>query len=215
MTILLALLSINWAAVPARLYTISFILTVVGFLVLIIFPRQSWANFWFSGIIVPSLLGALYSVVLLVCFFAPDPKQMQELPCADVQAIAEGTRNFKCNDPTLADRSTLGVSNPLDFFSLTGLRHLFLKDGLLLAGFLDIILLSLIAAAWMTRKAAQIRLPYIYLLPCLILTLGVPGTGVVVFTILAALKGRLAQMARFEGQPPTNTMPVFARPEDV
>ena len=208
MTILLALLSINWATVPARLYTISFILTVVGFLVLIIFPRQSWANFWFSGIIVPALLGALYSVVLLVGFFASDAKQFQSIPCARVHEITDGSK-YPC------DTSTLEVANPKDFLSLDGLRHLFLKDSLLLAGFLDIILLSLIAAAWMTRKAAQIRLPYIYLLPCLILTLGVPGTGVVVFTILAALKGRLAQMARFEGQPPTNTMPVFARPEDV
>ncbi len=211
MTILLALLGIeiDWAMVPGRLFTISFILTVVGYLVLIIFPRQSWANFWFSGIIVPVLLGALYSVVLLVCFFAPDPKQMQEIPCAAAQTIAKGDPNFKC------DQSTLGVSRPLDFFSLPGLRRLFLKDGLLLAGFLDIILLSLITAAWMTRKAAQIRMPYIYLLPCLVLTLGVPGTGVVVFAILSALGGRLPQMARFEGQPPTNTMPVFARPVDV
>lgn len=187
MTILLALAPINWATVPARLFTISFIITVVAYLVLIIFPRQSWANFWFSGIIVPALLGAIYSVVLLVYFFVPDLNQVPPVY----------------------------VSNPLDFLSLAGLRHLFLKDGLLLAGFLDIILLSLIAAAWMTRKAAQIRMPYIYLLPCLVLTLGVPGTGVVVFTILSALGGRLSQMARFEGQPPTNTMPVFARPEDV
>lgn len=208
MTTVLALLSINWGSVPARLYTISFILVVLGFLVLIIFPRQSWANFWFSGIIVPALLGALYSVVLLVGFFAGDAKQMQSIQCADVQKITDGSK-YPC------DKSTTEVSSPKDFLSLDGLRHLFLKDLLLLAGFLDIILLSLMAAAWMARKAAQIRMPYIYLLPCLILTLGVPGTGVVLFVILSGLGGRLSQMARFEGQPPTNTMPVFARPVDV
>lgn len=196
----------SWTDVPPRLYTISFILTVVGFLVLIIFPRQSWANFWFSGIIVPALLGALYSVVLLVGFFASDVNQMQSIPCASVHAITDGSK-YVCDE--------VHVSNPKDFLSLNGLRHLFLKDLLLLAGFLDIVLLSLITAAWMTRKAAQIRMPYIYLLPCLIMTLGVPGTGVVVFTILSGLGGRLPQMARFEGQPPTNTMPVFARPVDV
>jgi len=198
----------SWTDVPPRLYTISFILTVVGFLVLIIFPRQSWANFWFSGIIVPALLGALYSVVLLVGFFAfaADADQLQSIPCVRVQAITDGSK-YACE--------STHVSNPKDFFSLGGLRHLFLKDLLLLAGFLDIVLLSLITAAWMTRKAAQIRMPYLYLLPCLIMTLGVPGTGVVVFTILSGLGGRLPQMARFEGQPPTNTMPVFARPIDV
>jgi predicted exporter len=207
MTPLLALLGIDWSKQPPRLFMISFIITVVGYLVLIIFPRQSWANFWFSGIIAPALLGALYSVVLLVCFFAPDPRQMQELPCVTAQALAKGDATYKC-DVTI-------VSNPQDFFSLSGLRRLFLKDGLLLAGFLDIILLSLAVAAWMARKAMQIRMPYVYLLPCLILTLGVPGTGVVLFVILSGLGGRLAQMARFEGQPPTNTMPVFARPLDV
>lgn len=208
MTTVLALLSINWGSVPARLYTISFILVVLGFLVLIIFPRQSWANFWFSGIIVPALLGALYSVVLFLGFFASDANQLQSIPCAGVQTITDGSK-YEC------DKSTLNVSSPKDFLSLDGLRHLFLKDLLLLAGFLDIILLSLIAAAWMARKAAQIRMPYIYLLPCLILTLGVPGTGVVLFVVLSGLGGRLSQMARFEGQPPTNTMPVFARPVDV
>lgn len=212
MTALMLMISINWGTVPARLYTISFVLTVVGFLVLIIFPRQSWANFWFSGIIVPALLGALYSVVLLVGFFAPDANRFQTISCAKAQTIAKGDPTFKC-DESLG--SPGGVSNPRDFLSLYGLRNLFLKDLLLHAGFLDIVLLSLIAAAWMTRKAAQIRMPYIYLLPCLILTLGVPGTGVVVFTILSGLGGRLPQMARFEGQPPTNTMPVFARPIDV
>jgi Domain of unknown function (DUF4281) len=195
----------SWVDVPPRLYTISFILTVVGFLVLIIFPRQSWANFWFSGIIVPALLGALYSGVLLVGFFSQDANQYQSMPCESIHEYADGSK--KCD--------VTKVSNPKDFLSLDGLRHLFLKDLLLLAGFLDIVLLSLIAAAWMTRKAAQIRMPYIYLLPCLIMTLGVPGTGVVLFAVLAGLGGRLSQMARFEGQPPTNTMPVFARPVDV
>src|SRR6202008_1360227 len=103
------------------------------------------------------------------------------------------------------------VSSPKDFLSLEGLRRLFLKDGLLLSGFLDLLLVPLALAAWMTRKAAQVRMPYIFLLPCILLTFGFPGTGVVVFVILAGLGGRLAQIARFEGQPPTNTMPVFAR----
>ncbi len=179
MTTILAMMNINWDIVPARIYTVSFIITVVAYLVLIIFPRQSWANFWFSGVVVPVLLGVIYTFVLFIYFFQPP------------------------------------VSNPFDFFSLVGLRHLFLKDGLLLACFLDLLLAPLIAAAWMTRKAAQIRMPYVFLLPCIVLTLGVPGTGVVVFFMLAAIRGRLSEIPRFDGQPPTNTAPVFARPVDV
>ena len=209
MITLLWMISNTWANVPARLYTISFIVTVVGYMVLIIFPRQSWANFWVSGVILPALLGAVYTVVLLISFFGSDPKHTQQIRCDELQqAVARGGA-YQCED------STQNVSSPKDFLSLEGLRRLFLKDGLLLSGFLDLLLVPLALAAWMTRKAAQVRMPYIFLLPCILLTFGFPGTGVVVFVILAGLGGRLAQIARFEGQPPTNTMPVFARPLDI
>ncbi|HEX3251205.1 MAG TPA: abscisic acid-deficient protein Aba4 family protein [Pyrinomonadaceae bacterium] len=202
------IIGIDWTKVPSRLYTISLIITIVGYMVLIIFPRQSWANFWFSGIILPALLGAVYTVVLLITFFAPHYVQQQTISCAELTDISQG-KAFKC------DESSVHVSVATDFLTLNGLRRLFLKDGLLLSGFLDLLLAPLALAAWMTRKAAQIRMPYIFLLPCLLLTFAFPGTGVTVFVILSGLGGRLAQMARFEGQPPTNTMPVFARPLDV
>jgi len=165
---------------PGWAYTVSLILTMVGYLVLIVFPRQSWANFWFSGIVVPVMLGVLYTIVLLI----------GALPSPQFPKWA----------------------NPLDFFTLVGLRRLFTRDYLLLAGFLDLLILPLMAAAWMTRKAAQIRMPYIFLLPCIILTFGVPGTGVVVFVMFASARGRLQEIPRFEGQPPVNTAPVFSRP---
>lgn len=164
------------SGLPDILYIVAFVLTGLGWLTLIVFPRQSWANFWFAGLWVPLLLGLLYTFVLFYYFFSP----------------------YR--------------SNPFHFFTLDGLRCLLSKDGLLLAIFLDILLLSLICGAWMCRKAAQIRMPYIYLLPCLLLTFGVPGTGFAFFALFVATGGRWSQMARFEGQPPTNTEPVFARP---
>ena len=160
----------------AWLYLLSFIVTGVAYLTLIIFPRQSWANFWFAGLIVPLLLSILYTFVLFIGFFqAP-------------------------------------VSSPLEFFSLPGLRYLFLKDLLLLAGFLDLLLMPLIVAAWMTRKAAQVRMPYVYLLICLVVTFGAPATGFVLFALFVALGGRWSQIARFDSQPPFNAAPVFASP---
>lgn len=173
------------------MYFLSFILTVVAYLTLIIFPRQSWANFWFAGLIVPLLLSILYTFVLFIGFFQPVTN-----PPGSATVIAP-------------------FSSPLEFFSLPGLRFLFAKDLLLLAGFLDLLIMPLLLAAWMARKAAQIRMPYIYLLVCLVVTFGAPGTGFVLFALFVGLRGGgWAQIARFDGQPPVNTSPVFARPGD-
>jgi hypothetical protein len=168
------------------LYLFSFVLTVVAYLTLIIFPRQSWANFWFAGLIVPLGLSVLYTFVLFIGFFQP-------------VAGAEG-------------HVVARFSNPFDFFSLPGLRNLFRKDLLLLAGFLDLLIMPLLVAAWMARKAAQVRMPYLYLLICVVVTFGAPGTGFVLFALFAGMGGRWSQMARFDGQPPYNAAPVFARP---
>lgn len=171
------------------LYLISFIVTAVAYLTLIIFPRQSWANFWFAGLIVPLLLSILYTFVLFIGFFQPveDPPGTVIAP----------------------------FSTPLEFFSLPGLRFLFQKNLLLLAGFLDLLIMPLLVAAWMARKAAQIRMPYVYLLISIVVTFGAPGTGFVLYALFVGLGGgRWSQIARFDGQPPVNASPVFARPGD-
>jgi hypothetical protein len=171
------------------MYVISLIVTMVALLTLIVFPRQSWANFWFAGLIVPLLLSILYTFVLFIGFFQ------------DVRDPSTG-RVFSASDP-------------LEFFSLPGLRFLFEKDLLLLAGFLDLLIMPLIVAAWMTRKAAQVRMPYIYLVVCVVTTFGAPGTGFVLFALFVGLsRGGWSQIARFDSQPPFNTAPVFAQPGD-
>jgi hypothetical protein len=169
------------------LYLLSFMLTVVAYLTLIIFPRQSWANFWFAGLIVPLLLSILYTFVLFIGGFQP-------VRDASGQIVER-------------------LSSPFDFLSLPGLRHLFEKDLLLLAGFLDLLIMPLLVAAWMARKAAQIRMPYIYLLISMVVTFGAPGTGFVLYALFVGLGGgRWSEIARFDGQPPVNVSPVFARP---
>jgi hypothetical protein len=171
------------------MYVISLIVTMVTLLTLIIFPRQSWANFWLASLIVPLLLSILYTFVLFIGFF-----QEVEFPPGTVIAR---------------------YSNPLEFFSLPGLRLLFAKDLLLLAGFLDLLIMPLLVASWMTRKAAQVRMPYVYLVICVLLTFGAPGTGFVFFALFVGLsRGGWAQIARFDSQPPFNTAPVYAQPGD-
>jgi len=68
-----------------------------------------------------------------------------------------------------------------------------------------------VAGAWMARKAAQIRMPYLFLFPCLILTFMFAGFGFALFSIIAAIGAGWGEIAKFEGQPPTNTVPTAAR----
>jgi len=162
---------------PKTVYLLVMALAGLGWLALVLFPRRPWANFWFSGLVIPIILGPLYTVVMLVYWFQNPPGKVS------------------------------------GFFSLAGLRELFDNGGLLLAAFIDLLVMSLLVGAWMARKAAQVRMPYVYLLPCLVLTIALPGTGIVLFAVILAIRGGWSQIARFEGQPPTNTAPVAARPD--
>jgi hypothetical protein len=98
------------------------------------------------------------------------------------------------------------------FFTLEGDYAMFANRGLLLVAWLNLITTDLVAGAWMTRKAAQIRMPYLYLLPCLFWTAVFCGFGFTLFTIVTAIGGGWDQIAKFESPPPTNTQPVAARP---
>jgi len=98
------------------------------------------------------------------------------------------------------------------FFTLEGVYAMFGNRGLLLVGWINLVTTDLVVGSWMARKAAQIRMPYVYLLPCLIMTAIFAGFGFTLYTIVTAIGGGWTQIAKFEGQPPTNTAPVFSRP---
>jgi hypothetical protein len=98
------------------------------------------------------------------------------------------------------------------FFSLEGVYAMFANPGLLLVAWLNIITTDLVAGAWMARKAAQIYMPYIYLLPCLIVTFVFVGFGFPLFALFVAIGKGWSEVAKFEGVPPTNTSPVAVRP---
>jgi hypothetical protein len=102
--------------------------------------------------------------------------------------------------------------NLIDFLLPEGLSNLFRNHGLRTAGFIDLLAFPLIAGAWMARRAAQIRMPYIYLAICMLLTITVPGTGFVAFILVVAIKGRVRDLAGFEGVPPAESLEVAARP---
>lgn len=161
---------------PHVLYFVVMALGVIGWLALIFFPRKSWSNFWFSGLVIPLLLSFLYMYLLLTFWFQPPTARLTQ------------------------------------FITLEGVYAMFGNSGLLLVAWINIIAMDLVVGAWMTRKAAQIRMPYIYLLPCLIMTFVFAGFGFSMFAIIAASGNGWPEMAKFEGQPPINASPVFARP---
>src|SRR5258706_5361625 len=114
-------------SIPEFLFFVAFAIAGLGWAALILFPRRQWANFWVAGIIIPSILGVLYTLALLLWWNAPP------FP-----------------------------GHPLDFFTHAGLRRLFQNDGLLLAGWIDLLVMPLLVGAWMTRRAAQVKVPYVY-----------------------------------------------------
>ena len=101
----------------------------------------------------------------------------------------------------------------LQFLSLEGISNMLRNRGMLLVAWTDLVIMDLVGAAWMTRKAAQIRMPYIYLLPCLLVGFVFIGYGFMLFAIIAAIGGGWSRIAEFEAQPPTNTVPAAARPD--
>jgi hypothetical protein len=64
----------------------------------------------------------------------------------------------------------------------------------------------------MARKASQIHMPYIYLLPCLVVTFVFVGFGFSLFALFVTIGKGWSEVAKFEGVPPTNTSPVAVRP---
>lgn len=136
----------------------------LGWLLLALFPRQSWANFWMAGVVLPLILCFLYSVTFAIYWFV-EP---------------EG--------------SVIG------FVTLSGLRLLFDNPGLLLSAFIDLTAIPLILGAWVTRKCAQVRMPYLLILICLLLIAAVPATGFVFFAIVVTIRGNWKEIAQLERQ---------------
>ncbi len=162
----------NIDKLPHYLFFVVMALSVTGWLALIVFSRKPWANFWFSGVVIPLLLYLIYMYLLVTFWYRPPAASFTQ------------------------------------FVSLEGCYAMFSNPGLLLVAWINIVATDLVAGAWMARKAAQIRMPYLYLLPCLILTFVFVGFGFTLFSIITAIGGGWSRIAKFEAQPLTNIEPV-------
>jgi hypothetical protein len=163
--------------IPCYLYYVVMGVAVIGWLVLIFFPRRPWANFWFAGLAVPLILSFFYMYLLITFWWGPPPARLTE------------------------------------FLTLEGVHVQLTNRGLLLVAWINIIAMDLVVGAWMARKAAQVRMPYVYLLPCLIMTYVFAGFGFTLFTIVMSVGGKWPLVARVEDVPPLDSFPVSARAE--
>jgi len=99
-----------------------------------------------------------------------------------------------------------------DFLTLAGIYRMFDNDGLLLAVWINIISMDLVAGAWMTRKAVQTRMPLYLLYPCLLVTFVFAGFGFALFSVVASIGGRWSRISDVEEVPPVDSQPVLAVP---
>jgi hypothetical protein len=158
------------SALPPQLFYLVMAIVGIGWFAILVFPNRSWANYWVAGVVIPSILGIIYTALMIVYWFQPPPGSV------------------------------------LNFFSLTGAYSMFGNKGLLLAAWTDIILLSLVAGAWITRKATQIRMPNALLRVLLLIAFGFPGTGLVLFFIACAVVGRWRTLEQLESTAPVQTV---------
>ncbi|HEX2832500.1 MAG TPA: abscisic acid-deficient protein Aba4 family protein [Thermoanaerobaculia bacterium] len=147
---------------PPILYFVIMAVVGVGWLMLLLFPRRHWANFWFAGVAVPTLLSLGYVILLILFWFQP--------PQADYG----------------------------DIFTLDGVYRTFGNRGLLLVAWVNILTMDLVIGAWMARKASQTRMPYVYLLPCLVMTFIFAGIGFTMFAVAMAFGERWPAIAALE-----------------
>jgi hypothetical protein len=162
-------------ALPHSLFDLVMVVVAIGWLALLFFPRKHWANFWVAGVIIPGILGVVYTALMITYWFQhPRPA-------------------------------------PAFFFSLTGAYQMFANSGMLLAAWTDIVLLSLVAGAWVTRKAVQLGMPRWLLLLLLLIMFGFPGTGLVIFFGIAAWMGGHGRLSNLENATAPKTAPAPSR----
>lgn len=98
-----------------------------------------------------------------------------------------------------------------EFFTLQGVSDMFENHGLLLVAWINLTAMDLVVGAWMARRAAQTKMPYVYLLPCLIMTYVFVGFGFTAFCIVASFGGRWGYISKIEDVPQTDSDPFGTR----
>lgn len=81
------------------------------------------------------------------------------------------------------------------FSSLDNVALLFQTREVLLAGWLHYLAFDLFVGAWEVRTARRLGVPFIFVLPCLVLTFLFGPAGLLVFLIVRILRAQVARAA--------------------
>ena len=76
------------------------------------------------------------------------------------------------------------------FSSLADVSSLFSNPFLLLAGWIHYLAFDLFVGAWEVRDAQRLQIPHLLVLPCLVLTLMLGPTGLLVYLVVRAVRVR-------------------------
>jgi|SRR6185436_5838196 len=136
-------------------FQVAFALSILGWVLLFLFPRKRLVNLWLCGWIIPAVFAVIYCVL-----------------CAMFWGDATGG---------FLER----------FGSLAGVLRMFNEaTGLLFAGWVHYLCFDLFIGAWQARYATAVRLPYLALFPCLLVTLLFGPAGLLLFQIILVVTGR-------------------------
>jgi hypothetical protein len=136
-------------------FQVAFVLSILGWVLLFLFPRRRAINLWICAWLVPAVFAVAYCV-LCVMFWT--------------QASGGFFQRFG---------------------SLTEVLRMFGESkGLLFAGWVHYLCFDLFIGAWEARYATAVRMPYLVLFPCLLLTLLFGPAGLLLFQIVLLVTGR-------------------------
>jgi hypothetical protein len=79
-------------------------------------------------------------------------------------------------------------------WSLEGFKNLFRSNDMLLTGWLNYLSFGLLVGTWQTHDAQQQKIPHIFVVPCLILTLLAGPTGLLAYLVVRAIRTRQWQV---------------------
>ena len=83
-----------------------------------------------------------------------------------------------------------GVSEGGSLFSFNGFKNLFRSTEMLLTGWLNYLSFSLLIGTWQCRDARELKIPHIFVVPSLLLTMIAGPTGLLLYLLVRVTRTR-------------------------
>ncbi|HNG89235.1 MAG TPA: DUF4281 domain-containing protein, partial [Saprospiraceae bacterium] len=83
-----------------------------------------------------------------------------------------------------------GTNADGDLLSLKGLENLFRNQEMLMTGWLNYLSFCLLVGTWQTHDARQLKIPHLFIVPALLLTLLTGPAGLLLYLLMRFFKTR-------------------------